>query len=640
MKHLFPLAILCFLFSGCSTTTTNTQNYTQICPQNNSNESQIKQCCLKESFDANIKYKDLCVFNSNKDVITSYVYLIDSTSNSTTDTISTCSCTNKTNDTYQKDDSTQKTASSNFTINPSLSLDFSKKNEINTNIDYQNKNSNAVASQTPHPNANINVNNIRIENTNVDKTISITTQIYNYWNKNYLTLILVYIIIAYTSFTKIKKKFIDQIKNNNKNNDDEEKTSYNILAPIDNADLSDETRKQLRFSILEDKEKIKNIALTGPYGSGKSSIWKTFCRTEKIYTKKKIVEISLAKFEDSYSKNTITTYNEQEIEKAIILQLLYSREKNELKYSSFPKIYNLTDKKTTIITIICFIFFFLILPITNDNILSIINSWSSNPFQYLHITLLFLFFSLTLYFLLFFLIQKINKFRISKICLKDVEIKIGNNESYFNKYLDEIFYFFEATKCNCVVIEDLDRFNSSKIFTKLREINTLINNNPTIKAAVKDTIKFIYIVKDNIFSKYERTKFFDFIIPIVPIFNGDNATSYIKEHFLKGTSSDNKKPNLSLSYLEDIQIFLDDLRLIINCFNEFKIYKEVNKHIDGNDGDEKIFSLILYKNLYPKDFQELLRQKGVLHYCLNKSSKDLVDEIKKKSGENKGGEND
>ena len=39
-----------------------------------------------------------------------------------------------------------------------------------------------------------------------------------------------------------------------------------------------------------------------------------------------------------------------------------------------------------------------------------------------------------------------------------------------NSHIDEILYFFEVTKYNVVIIEDLDRFQQTEIFTKLRRV--------------------------------------------------------------------------------------------------------------------------------------------------------------------------
>ncbi|MCV5179985.1 hypothetical protein OFC21_31685, partial [Escherichia coli] len=86
-------------------------------------------------------------------------------------------------------------------------------------------------------------------------------------------------------------------------------------------------------------------------------------------------------------------------------------------------------------------------------------------------------------------------------------------------------YFFEQTQYNVVIFEDLDRHNDGAIFIKLREINQLINNClPT-----DNPVRFIYAVRDNLFITPEsRTKFFDFVIPVIPVMDSENAS----EHFL------------------------------------------------------------------------------------------------------------
>lgn len=120
-----------------------------------------------------------------------------------------------------------------------------------------------------------------------------------------------------------------------------------------------------------------------------------------------------------------------------------------------------------------------------------------------------------------------NKFNISKFKIKDAEIEIDNKpESIFNKYLDEIIYFFQSTNHMVVVIEDLDRYegNASFIFQKLRELNTLINSSNQVKYEVD----FIFAIRDDFFNNYEeRTKFFDYIIPIIPISSKENSNEII-----------------------------------------------------------------------------------------------------------------
>src|SRR5699024_4593920 len=77
-------------------------------------------------------------------------------------------------------------------------------------------------------------------------------------------------------------------------------------------------------------------------------------------------------------------------------------------------------------------------------------------------------------------------FKLSKFSFKSLTVETVNVESsYFSKYLDEIIYYFEVSKTDIVVIEDIDRFNSVVIFEHLRELNYLLNNSNQIKQPVR-----------------------------------------------------------------------------------------------------------------------------------------------------------
>lgn len=67
---------------------------------------------------------------------------------------------------------------------------------------------------------------------------------------------------------------------------------------------------------------------------------------------------------------------------------------------------------------------------------------------------------------------------IKKAVVKDFEIEVfeEDNDSFFDKYLNEVLYIFRNSKIDIFVFEDMDRYNNNHIFEKLREINTLINS--------------------------------------------------------------------------------------------------------------------------------------------------------------------
>src|SRR5690606_39169838 len=116
-----------------------------------------------------------------------------------------------------------------------------------------------------------------------------------------------------------------------------------------------------------------------------------------------------------------------------------------------------------------------------------------------------------LFFLIFKSIRIINSITINKLKFQNAEIGFGENinKSILNHHLDEILYFFSIRPYNVVIIEDLDRFQETEIFTKLREINLLLNNSNKTK---RKAIVFLYAVRDDMFTDRDRTKFFDFII--------------------------------------------------------------------------------------------------------------------------------
>lgn len=53
-------------------------------------------------------------------------------------------------------------------------------------------------------------------------------------------------------------------------------------------------------------------------------------------------------------------------------------------------------------------------------------------------------------------------------------------------------------------------------------------------------------------------------------------------------------------FLEDVTIYIDDMRVLKNIFNEFVIYQQKLSAIDLDAN--KLLAMIIYKNIYPVDF--------------------------------------
>ena len=66
----------------------------------------------------------------------------------------------------------------------------------------------------------------------------------------------------------------------NKRIQEKKKNEFTDLAPIDDIENGAEYLKALHWAIK--KKKVKNIALAGPYGAGKSSIIDTYLKKHRI----------------------------------------------------------------------------------------------------------------------------------------------------------------------------------------------------------------------------------------------------------------------------------------------------------------------------------------------------------------------
>jgi len=251
-----------------------------------------------------------------------------------------------------------------------------------------------------------------------------------------------------------------------------------------------------------------------------------------------------------------------------------------------------------------------------NNYIEIVNpkNWSIDKnADWIGIIISIIFFS-GIFILSYKIIQLFRNSKISRVSIQG-EIELNNNEiedkSIFNQYLDEIIYFFQKTKYNILIIEDLDRFENTNIFTKLREINILLNNSKLIK----EKVSFIYAISDDFFTdKKERVKFFEYIVPVIPFVNYYNAEEQLKKLIKE---SKIEKNIFSDDFISDITTFIDDIdmRLLVNIFQEFLVYKDIVGKISSTN--EQLFAIITYKNMAPEDFNKLANRQGKLYSLLS-----------------------
>ena len=214
-----------------------------------------------------------------------------------------------------------------------------------------------------------------------------------------------------------------------------------------------------------------------------------------------------------------------------------------------------------------------------------------------------------------------NVFRKLNLQGNEIEIFEESDDSYFDKYLNEVLYLFENVDADVIVFEDMDRFNANKIFERLREVNTLANIQ--LQKESKKILRFFYLLRDDIFISKDRTKFFDYIVPVVPVVDSSNSYDQFISHFKKGGLFE----KFNESFLQGLSLYIDDMRLLKNIYNEFVIYyNRLNiTELDCN----KMLAIIAYKNLFPRDFADLQLNQGFIYTIFANKDSFVAEEIEK-----------
>lgn len=221
--------------------------------------------------------------------------------------------------------------------------------------------------------------------------------------------------------------------------------------------------------------------------------------------------------------------------------------------------------------------------------------------------------------------------------------------TFFDRHLGDIVYLINGSGCDVVIFEDIDRFSSPRIFEKLREINALANEaregadcrRRTARPKPGDEcggcrgpLRFVYLVRDDLFSPKERTKFFDFIIPVIPYVDSMNAPNGLSDS-LKNAGFD-----VEAKLRHGIGLYVDEARTLTEAVNEAVQYRAALRGSFGDgwgQGDDtRIFALAAYKVLFPADFARLQEGKGAVAWLLGRREEALGAALAKIDGEIRG----
>ncbi len=396
---------------------------------------------------------------------------------------------------------------------------------------------------------------------------------------------------------------------------DQKTAMFQKLTVVDNVDLG---IIKDAFDFVFKNQDLKNIAITGPYGSGKSSVVATYFKEiNRSETRLHVINISLAHF-CTLDEKEEREVKESILEQKIINQLIHHLDPEKIPQTNFviKRDFSIWKARKISFEITLFLVFCIYLRGIHHFEVNVSQHFSQGlikpPLSFLLsplligvalVALVFLSYCFIREFITYFLNHKfLKKFKWNAT---EIELFENDQESYFDKYLDEVIYLFEKSEADVIIFEDMDRYGVHGIFERLREINYLINIR--LERSGKGPLRFFYLLKDDIYTTKDRTKFFDHMIPIVPKMGTSNSGDLMMRMFKEG----NYLESFELTFLQDISLYIDDFRLLKNIYNEFQIYYESLKEteIDVN----KMLAMIVYKNLFPRDFSDLLINQGMVY---------------------------
>ena len=425
---------------------------------------------------------------------------------------------------------------------------------------------------------------------------------------------------------------------------------FEKLTPNDEVDISvyDEA-----MEFVFDNSDITNIAISGAYGAGKSSVIESY---KKKHTDKKFMHISLAHFESSDIKDETDVIDETMIEGKILNQLIHQIPVSKIPQTNFRVKKEISKLHIFKIAVLFYLMIGSLVFISfSGKIQSFVKSLSKSNLKNVlgfitdkNAVIFAVGVLIVSVFICVYNIVKIQEYKklFHKVTVQgnSIEIFEDKDDSYFDKYLNEVLYLFEQVGVEGIVFEDIDRFDSNIIFERLREVNNLTNvqkynkfrkvsNKKCIKLINRilnrniikyKPIRFFYLLRDDIFVTKDRTKFFDYIIPIVPVLDGSNSYDQFIRHLKRGKIYE----KFDFVFLQRLSLYIDDMRVLKNIYNELLVY--INRLNNTDLNWDKMLAIIVYKNIFPRDFCDLQLNKGYVHELFQSKdniSKEEVEQL-------------
>lgn len=376
---------------------------------------------------------------------------------------------------------------------------------------------------------------------------------------------------------------------------------------------------------LEEKS-IQNIGVMGDYGVGKSSILKSFFYHNEEFSNK-YLRVQLGKYfwenEEESKGNNRKNLNDH-LEEQIIKQIVSQINSKDIPYSKFNiKFFDIKSVLNFLIPASVISFLSWVLDGLSKGSFSI----NINTSYMSGIIILFILIC-TIWLLLkpiTYILNFLAKFTFEyKFKNASVNVEL-NNFFKIDENIKEIVYLFSSTEKSIIIFEDLDRFDNTWIFQKLKELNTILNyyletnwfKTNWFKKRKNKKITFIYLIRDDLLiekngiiseiNQDNRTKILDLCIPIIPKINKHNSLYYLKKIFIKNEEKNQEQKNKFNLILNEFSWYLSDIREIHNIYNQYIIHKE-NMKMCWFFNESELLVYLFLKNKFMFKMQSLIAQ--------------------------------
>jgi hypothetical protein len=363
----------------------------------------------------------------------------------------------------------------------------------------------------------------------------------------------------------------------------------------------------------------RNIALSGPYGTGKSSVLDKFQEERENST----LRLAISTLAPDAEGATLTN----RIQKEVLKQLVYSARPSTLRHSRFSRRRPLSwwqaaGESAAAVGVLGALLTMLgrlpsqVATGTGHSTMQRAAVWATVA---------------ALLIVTGTVLRKVTyRFVVSDVSAAGASLKLSEaGNTYFDEHLDEILYFFDEESKDVVIFEDLDRYNDPQIFQALRELNTLLNNTPKRRdKIIKDQtpLRFVYAMRDSLFEKIgedtaevadddaaraeniraNRTKFFEVVIPVVPFISHRTAREHLHQLLREAGIA-----GVDRALVELVAKHAIDMRLLVNMRNEYLVFAErllKSDKVAPELSASHLFALIAYKNFHLQDFENIARR--------------------------------